>query len=124
MITISLLFRLGHQKDIKQCQWRDEDKGEEKKATSEIEVIAGDGIGYVVPGKVSLDESLENITFKFRVRKPSKNVYIQYEQNGNVIKKVLKTAIIPSEMEIQKLARKQLVDESSPITIKMVAKEM
>ena len=99
-------------------------KGEEKKATSEIEVIAGDGIGYVVPGKVSLDESLENITFKFRVRKPSKNVYIQYEQNGNVIKKVLKTAIIPSEMEIQKLARKQLVDESSPITIKMVAKEM
>ncbi len=99
-------------------------KGEEKKATSEIEVIAGDGIGYVVPGKVSLDESLENITFKFRVRKPSKNVYIQYEQNGNVIKKVLKTAIIPSEMEIQKLARKQLADESSPITIKMVAKEM
>ena len=99
-------------------------KGEEKKATSEIEVIAGDGIGYVVPGKVSLDESLENITFKFRVRKPSKNVYIQYEQNGNVIKKVFKTAIIPSEMEIQKLARKQLADESSPITIKMVAKEM
>ena len=99
-------------------------KGDEKKATSEIEVIAGDGIGYVVPGKVSLDESLENITFKFRVRKPSKNVYIQYEQNGNVIKKVLKTAIIPSEMEIQKLARKQLADESSPITIKMVAKEM
>ena len=99
-------------------------KGEEKKTTSEIEVIAGDGIGYVVPGKVSLDESLENITFKFRVRKPSKNVYIQYEQNGNVIKKVLKTAIIPSEMEIQKLARKQLADESSPITIKMVAKEM
>lgn len=99
-------------------------KGEEKKATSEIEVIAGDGIGYVVPGKVSLDENLENITFKFRVRKPSKNVYIQYEQNGNVIKKVLKTAIIPSEMEIQKLARKQLADESSPITIKMVAKEM
>ncbi|MBR5750446.1 MAG: FAD-dependent oxidoreductase, partial [Bacilli bacterium] len=99
-------------------------KGEEKKATSEIEVIAGDGIGYVVPGKVAIDESLENITFKFRVRKPSKNVYIQYEQNGNVIKKVLKTAIIPSEMEIQKLPRKQLVDESSPITIKMVAKEM
>ena len=99
-------------------------KGEEKKATSEIEVIAGDGIGYVVPGKVAVDESLENITFKFRVRKPSKNVYIQYEQNGNVIKKVLKTAIIPSEMEIQKLPRKSLVDESSPITIKMVAKEM
>ena len=99
-------------------------KGEEKKATSEIEVIAGDGIGYVVPGKVAIDESLENITFKFRVRKPSKNVYIQYEQNGSVIKKVLKTAIIPSEMEIQKLQRKQLVDESSPITIKMVAKEM
>ena len=99
-------------------------KGEEKKATSEIEVIAGDGIGYVVPGKVAIDDGLENITFKFRVRKPSKNVYIQYEQNGNVIKKVLKTAIIPSEMEIQKLPRKQLVDESSPITIKMVAKEM
>ena len=99
-------------------------KGEEKKATSEIEVIAGDGIGYVVPGKVAIDESLESITFKFRVRKPSKNVYIQYEQNGNVIKKVLKTAIIPSEMEIQKLPRKQLADESSPITIKMVAKEM
>ncbi|MCR5692859.1 MAG: NAD(P)/FAD-dependent oxidoreductase [Bacilli bacterium] len=99
-------------------------KGEEKKAASEIEVIAGDGIGYVVPGKISLDENLQSMTFKFRVRKPSKNVYIQYEQNGNVIKKVLKTAIIPSEMEIQKLPREKLVDEKSPITIKMVAKEM
>ena len=31
MITITLLFRLGHQKDIKQCQRRDKDEGEDEK---------------------------------------------------------------------------------------------
>lgn len=66
-----------------------------------VNVSAGDGIGYVVPGIALLAD--EPIAFKFRVRKPAKDVYICYEQNGKIVKKVYKPVIIPSEMEVQRV---------------------
>ena len=77
----------------------------QKGLTHSKEVIltkAGFGIGYVIPGLIDLSSCPESIDFKFRVRQPSKNVYIVYKLNGEVIKKVFKTVIIPSEMEIEK----------------------
>ena len=92
-------------------------------ASSRIEVVAGEGIGYVVPSCVELSNAGENIEFKFRVRRPEKNVYIQYSQNGVVLKKFLKLAIIPSEMEIQKLPKNLLNIDQGPLTVSLVAKE-
>ncbi len=63
-------------------------------------VNAKNGISYVVPGKVDYDDADEKINFKFRVRKPYKNVDIVFYEGENVIKKIYKPAIIPSEMEI------------------------
>lgn len=88
-----------------------------------IEVKAGEGIGYVVPGKIDLDEADDFISFKFRVRKPSKDVYIVYDFNGNVIRKALKPVIIPSEMEIQRIPKKLLNDYQGAITVSLMAKE-
>ena len=89
----------------------------------EIKVIAGDGIGYVVPAKIDLANASDNVSFKFRVRRPSKNVYIQYSQNGVVLKRFMKLAIIPSEMEIQKLPKNLLKIDQGPITVSLIAKE-
>ena len=88
-----------------------------------IEVIAGDGIGYVVPGKIDLENADDVIAFKFRVRKPSKNVYIVYSQGGVELKKTLKLAIIPSEMEIQRIPKNLLKIDQGPVTVSLVAKE-
>ncbi len=92
-------------------------------AQQEIKVIAGDGIGYVVPAKIDLANASDNVSFKFRVRRPSKNVYIQYSQNGVVLKRFMKLAIIPSEMEIQKLPKNLLKIDQGPITVSLIAKE-
>jgi thioredoxin reductase len=83
----------------------------------------GDGIGYVVPQKIDLKEAEDNILFKFRVRKPSKNVYIQYEFNGDIIKKVFKPVIIPSEMEIEQLPKNLLKTNQGTINVSLVQKE-
>lgn len=83
---------------------------------------AGDGIGYVVPSKINLANAQDAVELKFRVRKPSKNVYVVYSLNGKEVKKTLKLAIIPSEMEITKLP-KSLLTEAGTLTVSLVAKE-
>ena len=96
--------------------------GKEEKVTSIINVTPGEGIGCVVPGKVGVGDSLKDVTLKFRVRKPSKDVYILFKQNGRILKKVLKNAIIPSEMEIIKI-NKDLIEETGDLVVEMVSKE-
>ncbi len=93
----------------------------ELKNINHINVIPGDGIGYVVPSKLHVDP-LKKATFKFRVRKPSKNVYIDYAQNGKIAKSIYKPVIIPSEMEVESLAG-SLFEENGDITISLRQKE-
>lgn len=98
-------------------------KSETHESLAQIDVLAKEGIGYVVPGKISLKSPSENVTFKFRVRKPSKNVYIVFEQAGHIIKKMLKPVIIPSEMEIITLPKSLFKEDGGPISLRMMAKE-
>lgn len=84
---------------------------------------AGEGIGYVVPAEIDLLNAEEKIPLKFRVRKPSKNVYIEYAFNGVVVKKVFKMAIIPSEMEIFQLPKNLLDSDQGTITVSLKQKE-
>lgn len=98
-------------------------KGKLNKGEHEISTIAGDGIGYVVPSTIDLDNAMDSIEIKFRVRKPSKNVYIKYSCDGNVIKKVYKMAIIPSEMEIYKLDKNLLNKNYKTLKVSLVNKE-
>jgi len=91
--------------------------------TKTIDVCPGDGIGYCVPEKINtlnLDGSVE---IKFRVKKPSKNSYLVFSLNGNIIKKIFKPAIIPSEMEIVKITEDVLKNNQGTINVSLVAKE-
>ena len=97
--------------------------GNLKRGDKKIAVQAGDGIGYVVPGEIDLSSAPDALEFKFRVRKPSKNVYIVYKFNGEVVKKVFKPVIIPSEMEIQKMPKSLLKNDQGTIEVSLVQKE-
>ena len=97
--------------------------GKLNRSSNEITTVAGDGIGYVVPSVIDLETADDSIEIKFRVRKPSKNVYIEYSCDGEIIKKVYKMAIIPSEMEIYKLDKKLLKNNYKTLKVSLVSKE-
>lgn len=97
---------------------------EGKKETSKnIPVNPGEGIGYVVPSKLDVLSLKEKTAFKFRVRKPSKNVFIDYIVDGVTVKSTFKPAIIPSEMEVFNLPKNLLENAQQSIVISMRAKE-
>ncbi|MFA5283216.1 MAG: NAD(P)/FAD-dependent oxidoreductase [Bacilli bacterium] len=82
-----------------------------------ITCVNGNDIAYVVPQRVHLD-SLFDTEFKFRVRKPLRNQVIAFYLNDKLIKKVMKLAIIPSEMEIVKIDR-SLLNQEGVLRIEM-----
>jgi len=69
-----------------------------------------------VPQKVNLDNQ-EDVTFKFRVQKPVKDVFVLFESNNVIISKVFKSALIPSEMIMIKLNRDKLANVTGDITV-------
>ena len=71
----------------------------ELEAKDQIKVVNGNLIGYVLPQSMTSDGA----TIFFRVRKPLKNCYLVVKQADNVIKKVKKLYMIPSEMENVKI---------------------
>lgn len=81
------------------------------------EVEPGNGIGYVVPQYVYVDDVKDSLSFKFRVRKPFKDVNIYIKEGDKVIKKIFKPAIIPSEMEIVKLSKDMFTKSSDKISV-------
>ena len=81
------------------------------------EVNPGNGIGYVVPQIVYIDDVKDKLSFKFRVRKPYKDVDIYIKEGDKVIKKIFKPAIIPSEMEIVKLDKSLFLKEANEISV-------
>lgn len=67
-------------------------------------VVAGDNVSYVIPSR--LDENLEeDVMIKFRVQKPQENCYVICESKGQVLRKIYRQHLIPSEMETFKLPK-------------------
>lgn len=60
--------------------------------------VVGDGVSYLCPQKISYSGE-EKFEFSFRVRHPFDRSRILVKADGEVIKKVEKLKIIPSEME-------------------------
>ncbi len=75
--------------------------------SEKIMVTPKDGIGYVVPQEIN-KENNEDVTFKFRVRKPVKDQFVIIESNGQLIQKIFKPALIPSEMVMIKVNKEKL----------------
>ena len=91
--------------------------GELKREGHVYDVNPGVGINYVVPQKLYIDDVKESCSFKFRVAKPMKDINIIITEGDNVIKKIFKPAIVPSEMEIVRLKKELFKKESNEIKV-------
>jgi len=96
--------------------------GKEPSNETYIDVIASTGLGYALPHKVGVHNT-HDVTFKFRVRKPVKDVNVNFYNDNELIKKVFKTVLIPSEMTEITLTNDELKKFTKNITIKCEAKQ-
>ena len=97
-------------------------KGELAPSGRRILTKAGEGVSYVVPSCIDLGNAEDKVELKFRVRKPRKEVYVEYRLGETLLKRVYKPAIIPSEMEIVALDKKTLVGEGE-LSVSLADKE-
>lgn len=92
-------------------------KGELKRG-EKIIVTPKDGISYVVPQEINKDNE-EEVTFKFRVRKPVKDVNLIIESNGEQIAKIFKPVLIPSEMVMVKVGHDKLANMNKEVSLRL-----
>ena len=88
---------------------------------NKILVTPKDGISYVVPQEINRDNE-EDVTFKFRVRKPVKDVWLIIESNGQQVAKIMKPVLIPSEMVMVKLSKDKLDLIKDEVTLRLEAR--
>ena len=81
-----------------------------------IPIKPGNNISYVLPQFV-LENSVDDITFKFRVRKPLKDQVVMIRSGDIVLGKVVKPALIPSEMVMVNLSKDKLQEVKDEIVI-------
>jgi len=81
------------------------------------DVKAGCGINYVVPQKVFIDDAKEHCSFKFRVSKPMRDINIVISEGNTVLKRIYKSAIVPSEMEIVFIDKEFFKKDGSEISV-------
>ncbi len=86
-----------------------------------INVKPGDGIGYVVPQNIDQNMN-EDVTLKFRVRKPVKDQWLIIESNNQIIQKIFKPVLIPSEMVMVKLSNDKLKQTQGELTLRLEAR--
>mgnify|MGYP003321671269 CR=1 FL=1 len=75
----------------------------------EIKTIPGNGISYVVPQFISKNSN-ENVTLKFRVRKPLKDQWVIVKSGEKIVKKTFYQAVLPSEMILIDLSLDKMKD--------------
>lgn len=88
------------------------------KESNKINVIAGNNINYVVPQIINNDME-DDVTLKFRVKKPLINQRLVIKNGKEVIYKLPKPVLIPSEMVMVKVAHEKLKEVKDAITVSL-----
>ena len=83
-----------------------------------IAIKPGNGLSYVLPQFV-LENSIEDIVIKFRVRKPVQDQIVWIKSKEEVVMKVIKPVMIPSEMVMIKIAKEKLVGLKEDIIVSL-----
>ena len=86
-----------------------------------IDVKPLEGVSYIVPQHIHSDNK-DDVTLKFRVRTPIKNAVIEISNGEEVLMKIIKPAVIPSEMNLIKISKDKLLSVKGAITVKVYAK--
>ncbi|MFX1297392.1 MAG: NAD(P)/FAD-dependent oxidoreductase [Promethearchaeota archaeon] len=92
-----------------------------KKEKKKIRCIPGENVGYIVPQFIFLDAFLDKITFFLRVKKPQREVYVEFIMNDERIHRKFSKFVIPSEMiKVVMPALKDKIKKFSNIIINIV----
>ena len=83
-----------------------------------LAVKPGNGLSYVLPQFV-LENSLEDIVIKFRVRKPVQDQIVWIKSGEAVLMKVIKPVMIPSEMVMIKISKDKLAEAKEDIVVSL-----
>ena len=83
-----------------------------------IAIKPGNGLSYVLPQFI-LENSLEDIIIKFRVRRPVQDQIVWIKSGETVLMKVIKPVMIPSEMVMIKLAKDKLAGIKEDIIVSL-----
>ena len=83
-----------------------------------INIKPGNGLSYVLP-QFAIENSLEDIVIKFRVRRPVQDQIVWIKSGEQVLAKIIKPVMIPSEMVMIKLAKEKLVDVKEDIVVSL-----
>ncbi len=84
-----------------------------------IKTEAKAGIGYVVPQIINYLNVKDKVTLKFRATKPFKNADIIIKADDEIIKKVYKMNLIPSEMENIEISRELFNENTKVISVEV-----
>ncbi len=81
---------------------------------------AGEGIGYILPAQVNVDNLEDKIEFMFRVRKKYKNVKIGIYSDGKLLREMKKPHMAPAEMEKLVCKKEELLGVKEKLTISVI----
>ena len=87
----------------------------------QLKTSAGSGVGYVVPQYISKN-CLDDVTLKFRVRKPLKDQWIIVKCGEEILTKTFKPAVVPSEMILLKLSKDKIASLGGDIVVELEGK--
>ena len=87
-------------------------------SANRINVKPGNGLSYVLPQFI-LEDSLEDIVIKFRVRKPVQDQIVWVKSGETVILKQIKPVMIPSEMVMIKIPKEKLAGVKEDIVVSL-----
>ena len=83
-----------------------------------IALKPGNGLSYVLP-QFALEDSLEDIVIKFRVKKPVQDQIVWIKSGEEVLMNVIKPVLIPSEMVMIKLSKDKLALAKDDIIVSL-----
>ena len=85
---------------------------------NKINIKPGNGLSYVLPQFI-LENSLEDVVIKFRVRRPVQDQIVWIKSGETIIMKQIKPVMIPSEMVMIKIAKDKLVGIKEDIVVSL-----
>ena len=85
---------------------------------NKINIKPGNGLSYVLPQFI-LENSLEDVVIKFRVRRPVQDQIVWIKSGENIIMKQIKPVMIPSEMVMIKISKDKLIGVKEDIIVSL-----
>lgn len=96
--------------------------GKLKKSGNYLKTIPLNGISYIVPQYVNIDNIEDKVALKFRPVKPLKDIWLITKIDGVVVKKQFKPYLIPSEMVDVSLDKALFHSGNQELTLETEAK--